>query len=173
MKKCKVCEKPFTPVRPLQSVCSPKCALKKVRAEQKAERETDRKRRQALETKPELVKKAQAAFNTYIRLRDKGKQCISCDTMLGDQPNTYDAGHMRSVGSAPHLRFDENNVHGQCKHCNQYLAGNVINYRLRLIQRIGIEEVERIESDNQPKHYTKDELREIAKLYRDKIKALK
>ena len=173
MKKCKVCAKPFTPVRPMQSVCSPKCALTKVRAEKKAEREDTKKRRQALETKPELVKKAQAAFNTYIRLRDKGKQCISCDTMLGDQPNTYDAGHMRSVGSAPHLRFDENNVHGQCKHCNQYLAGNVINYRLRLIQRIGIEEVERIESDNQPKHYTKDELREIAKLYRDKIKALK
>ena len=173
MKKCKVCAKPFTPVRPMQSVCSPKCALKKVRAEQKAEREVDRQRRQALETKPELVKKAQAVFNTYIRLRDRGKPCICCGKPLGDEPNSYDAGHYRSVGSAPHLRFNENNVSGQLKHCNQYLAGNIVNYRRGLIERIGIEEVEKLESDNQPKHYTKDELREIAKLYRDKIKALK
>lgn len=173
MKKCKVCAKPFTPVRPMQSVCSPKCALTKVRAEKKAEREETKRRRQALETKPELVKKAQAAFNTYIRLRDRGKPCICCGKPLGDEPNSYDAGHYRSVGSAPHLRFNENNTSGQLKHCNQYLAGNIVNYRKGLIERIGIEEVEKLESDKEPRHYTKDELREIAKLYRDKIKALK
>lgn len=183
-RKCRWCSSVFEKQRPLQVVCSPACAI----ALSKKKRETDGKkaqaaakrkeranikaRKHALETIPQLTKRAQAAFNAYIRLRDRYLPCISCGNPLPDKPNGYDAGHYRSVGSAPNLRFDENNCHGQCKHCNNYLSGNHVNYRIGLITRIGQAAVDNLETDNTPRHYTKDELRELRKLYETKRRAL-
>lgn len=173
-KKCRACRQNFVPVRPLQTACSPVCAIEltqKAKAKQVAVREREQRRltkarREALETVPELTKKAQVAFNRYIRLRDAGLPCISCGKPHDGNPNSFDAGHYRSVGAAPHLRFDPSNVTAQCKHCNNYLSGNIVMYRMGLINRVGLQEVERIESDNRPKHYTKSNLREIADKYR-------
>lgn len=185
-RKCKVCgcvfEKPEN--RPFQDFCSIECGVKlgmerrrkaaiRAKAEAKRkERARTKALRHKLETIPELTKKAQAAFNRYIRLRDRGKPCISCGKPLGGEPNSYDAGHYRSVGSSPHLRFDENNVHGQCKHCNCHLSGNVVAYRQGLIERIGLPETERIEADQSEKHYSKQDLRELAATYRKKAREL-
>ena len=179
--KCKVCGHEFQKQRPLQKVCSPACALQTARDQTKKRLEKEKRedRRQvkekldAMKKKPELLKNAQQAFNAYIRARDAGKTCISCETLLTDAPNTFDSGHYRSVGSARHMRFVETNVHGQCKHCNNFLAGNHVEYRKRLIQRVGLEEVERIESDNALRKYTHEGLREIAKQYRQLAKTLK
>ena len=180
LKKCSVCKDLFKPVRPLQKVCSPSCALevsKKVVAKNRQkeaaqERKETKAKLDALQTKPQLVKKAQVAFNAYIRARDMGKPCISCGKPLGSEPNSYDAGHWRSVGSAPHMRFVEDNVHGQCKHCNNYLAGNAVEYRKGLIDRIGLHRVEQIESDTVLRKYTKEALIEIARHYREQARQL-
>lgn len=176
MKKCKVCETPFTPVRPLQAVCSPRCAFKKVRKDKAEEVKENKRRKAALKTLPELKREAQTVFNRWVRFRDMGKPCISCglpDKGTIDFHSGRDAGHYRSVGSAPHLRFNENNVHGQCVHCNQYLAGNVIGYRLGLIERIGIEAVEKLEQDNSTRKWTRDELIDIKREYVVKLKQIK
>ena len=183
-RKCKVCGTVFEKQRPLQFVCSPLCGVAYAQAQKhkaaiKAEREAKRKERakkqamrRKLETIPELTKKAQQAFNRYIRLRDRGLPCISCGKPLGGEPNSYDAGHYRSVGSAPHLRFDEQNVHGQCKYCNCHLSGNVVAYRQGLIGRIGLKMVERIESDQVARHYDRQALRELTIEYRRKAREL-
>ena len=172
-KKCKVCSIPFTPVRPMQKVCSPACAMKLAReVVAKADRKETKLKLDALQTKPQLVKKAQTAFNAFIRARDKGKACISCDTQLGGEPNTFDAGHYRSVGSAPHMRFVEDNVHGQCKHCNNWLGGNHVEYRKRLLERIGEHRLEQIENDNVLRKYTKEGLEEIRKQYMEAARRL-
>jgi hypothetical protein len=113
------------------------------------------------------------AFNSFIRARDAGKPCICCGKPLGTEPNTFDAGHYRSAGSAPHMRFVEDNVHGQSKHCNNYLGGNHVAYRQGLIQRIGLAAVERIEADNTTRKYTKEGLLEIAKYFRSEAHRLK
>lgn len=86
---------------------------KKALAAAKVERALDRQRKRALETIPKLTKKAQAAFNAFIRARDAGQPCICCGQPLGmgDIGGRYDAGHYRSTGSASHLRFDEANCH--------------------------------------------------------------
>ena len=180
-KKCKVCKTLFTPTRPMQCVCGLECA--KVRGEAQAdrlrakkeaqERKATREKLDALRTKPQLVKLAQQAFNAYIRARDAGKPCICCGKPLGTEPNSFDAGHYRSVGSAPHMRFVEENVHGQLKHCNNHLAGNHVEYRKGLIQRIGLAAVERIESDQTVRKYTKEGLIEIARHYRAEARKLK
>lgn len=174
MKKCKVCSEPFDPIRPLQKVCSPACALTLARRQAEKtkakalsqDRKATREKLQAMQTRPQLLKRAQTAFNTFIRARDSGKPCISCGKPLSAEANTNDCGHYRSVGSAPHMRFVEDNAHGQCKHCNYHLAGNHVEYRRGLIERIGLAEVERIERDQVVRKYTREGLVEIARHYR-------
>jgi hypothetical protein len=172
--KCKVCKTPFTPFRPLQNWCSVDCAVtlgqqaiaKKKAKDEAADRKADKAKLDAMRTKPQLTKLAQQAFNAFIRARDAGKPCISCGTTLSNEPNTYDAGHYRSVGSAPHMRFVEDNCHGQCKHCNNFLAGNHVEYRKGLVARIGLRSVELIEADTILRKYSHEGLIEIARHYR-------
>lgn len=172
--KCKACGDEYQRLRPLQKVCSPLCAMKHAReqVQKKAERQAAAERKatkaqlDAMRTKPQLTKLAQAAFNAFIRARDAGKPCISCGTPLSREPNTYDCGHYRSVGSAPHMRFVEDNAHGQCKHCNRHLAGNHVEYRKGLVARVGLDAVEMIEADQTIRKYTKEGLQEIARHYR-------
>jgi hypothetical protein len=174
-KACAVCLKAFTPARPMQAVCSPRCAHRKVRADKTAERARVKERKRALETIPELIKVAQREFNAFIRERDKGQLCICCDFQLGagEVGGAYDCGHYRSTGSASHLRFDERNAHAQRKVCNRYGAGRAVDYRIGLVARIGRDAVEALEADNAVHKWTKDELREIAAKYRQKLKELK
>ena len=181
MAVCKVCDGTYQRLRPMQKVCSPVCALahsrelvaKKAEREAKAERKARKEKLDALRTKPQLTKLAQTAFNAYIRQRDAGKYCISCGIRLGNEPNSYDAGHYRSVGSAPHMRFVEDNCHGQCKHCNNYLAGNHVEYRKGLVARIGLQAVEQIEADQTLRKYTKEQLLEIAQHYRAEARRIR
>lgn len=182
-RKCKGCGESFAPARPLQNACSLPCAARvgKAKADReraKAEREERRRDRQQLEsmkTKPQLTKEAQREFNRYIRLRDVGLACISCGGELvhGAVGGHVDAGHYRSVGSAPHLRFDEDNCHAQCVRCNRYGSGMAVDYRAGLLCRLGVDVVMRLEADNTSRHYTKDELRVIRDEYRAKANKLK
>lgn len=171
-KACAQCGKEFMPARLMQAVCSAVCASRKVRKEKLAERQEVKERLKALETYPQLLKKAQVAFNGFVRARDMGKGCISCGTQLTDEPNSYDCGHYRSVGSAPHMRFVEDNANGQCKHCNRYLAGNHVEYRKGLIERIGLRAVELVEADKAVRKYTREGLIELARHYRAETKKL-
>jgi hypothetical protein len=179
-KKCKVCRASFVPRSAFAKACGPECAQAyaikdreaKERKQATKERKATREKLDAMRRKPQLVAAAQKVFNAYIRARDLGKGCISCGKPLTSKPNTYDAGHYRSVGSAVHLRFDEQNCHGQCKHCNKHLAGNHVMYRLGLIERIGIERVEILEADQAVRKYTKEALIELASQYRAKTREL-
>jgi hypothetical protein len=151
-----------------------KTIQKKIIAKEAQEdRKKTREKLDAMRTKPQLVKLAQIAFNSYIRARDAGKPCICCGKPLGTEPNSFDAGHYRSVGSAPHMRFVEDNVHGQTKYCNNYLASNPVGYRKGLIERIGLKRVEQIESDQTVRKYTKEGLQEIARHYNAEARRLK
>lgn len=85
----------------------------------------------------DLKRIAVTHFHRYIRNRDKGKPCISC----GNQ-TTLQAGHFYSAGQNPVVRFNEDNVHGQCLRCNFYEHGNLIPYQQNLIEKIGLERFE-------------------------------
>lgn len=179
-KKCKACGITFTPDRPLQCVCDYRCALalKKVQAEKankrkaeneaKAHRADRKKAKDSIKSLAEWLDIAQKAFNSYIRARDKHLPCISCGTTADVQ---YAAGHFRSRGAASHLRFNEDNVHKQCnRYCNLAKSGNLHGYRPGIIERIGIERVEALENNNHSHKWTIDEAKEIAEIYRKKIK---
>lgn len=170
---CKVCTAEFTPQRMGQKTCAdPVCRTewkRQIEMRKQALREK-REQKERLKTRQDWLKEAQSVFNSFIRERDRDLPCISCGR---HHTGSYDAGHYRSVGAAPQLRFDERNVHKQCVPCNQYKSGNAIEYRLGLSARIGSASVELLEASNEIKRWTIDEAKEIKATYKAKLKELK
>lgn len=179
-RKCRACGNPFTQYQSFVAWCSPECgaeiASKKIarikREDAVKVRRADKAKREKLKTRSDYIKEAQIEFNKYVRLRDSGQGCISCGSACGEGAigGGGDAGHFRSRGSAPHLRFDERNCHLQCKRCNRYLSGNVADYRIGLIRKIGLDAVMALEEDQEPRRHTVDELKAIKKHYADLAK---
>ena len=171
-RKCLVCKDKFKPQNNTQIVCNPSCAVEYMKRQRSKEWKQQKKEiKQNLETKSEVLKALQIVFNTYIRLRDKDKNCISCDKKLVGK---YDAGHFFSVGAYPNLRFNENNVHGQCVHCNRDKHGNQKEYDLRLKKILSNKEyLELLESRNKPLKLSLDDVKELIVIYKQKIKELK
>lgn len=136
----------------------------------KAEKKKQRERKAKLKSRSEWIKEAQSVFNKFIRLRDKDQPCISCGRY---HQGKYDAGHYRSVGACPELRFCEINCFRQCVPCNQHKSGNIIEYRINLVKRIGADKVAWLErQDHEPKKYTIEDCKAIIKYYKTKIKEL-
>lgn len=182
-KACKSCGQKFKPHMSTQKACSVRCALdlapanrdKAKKAIEQRERADTRARKERLKSKGDYLREAQIAFNAYIRMRDRlaGHPCISSGRPLDWNGNAVDAGHYRSVGAAPHLRFDERNCHAQSKEQNRYLSGNAIDYRVGLIQRIGLQALEALEADQSERRYTIEDLKAVKAKYREKLKVLK
>ena len=172
-KKCMNCATPFTPDRMGQKTCSPRCAYQSVeKAKDKAFNAVTRTKKKEWRDndKSYWMNLAQKEFNAYIRARDKGLACVSCGRHHQGQ---YHAGHYRSVGACSALRFDERQVRLQCAPCNNHLSGNIARYRIRLIELIGIEQVEEIENYNEIRRFTIDELKAIQAHYKAKLRGLK
>lgn len=173
--KCRACRQPYNRITSFQTRCVPCLALLGRKTLQQVQKRRTRDQKAALMTRSDWTKKAQITFNRFIRLRDQHQPCICCGKPLsvgGLTGGGYDAGHYRSTGSAPHLRFHEDNVHAQRKHCNQYASGRAVDYRIRLIQRIGLERVEALEADQEPRKYTIEQLQAIEQFYKSAAREL-
>lgn len=156
-----------------QAAKAERAEAKKVRAAAKVERAETRRRKEAMKTVPALIREAQQAFNAWVRARDAQQPCVSCGAPPPDLSGLHagrDAGHYRSTGSASHLRFHPDNCHAQCVRCNQWGAGMAVDYRIRLLVRIGTQRVEALECNNAPHKWDRDELRGIRDTYRQKLK---
>lgn len=130
-------------------------------------KKTKKKMQEDLETIQDLVKATQIVFNKYIRLRDKDELCISCK----QKPKKSNAGHYYNANNHWNVRFNEDNVHLQCEHCNTFLSGNLINYRENLLKKIGEGKFQLLEAEaNKTRKFTKEELKEIIETYKKKIK---
>ncbi len=171
-KPCKSCKNEFTPFRTTEKVCSVSCAISYTRETKAREFATETRKLKSKARagdKGYQLRTAQIAFNAYIRERDKGLPCISC----GGMGNKMTAGHYKSAGAYPELRFEPDNCHGQCWYnCNSNRSGNIVEYRKGLIEKIGIDRVNWLEGPHQAQHYTIDEIIEIKKKYKAKLKNL-
>ena len=172
LKKCKVCKGEFIPARSLQMYCSFECALIQRNLDNKKAWQKEKKViKEKLKTHSGWLNELQVVFNQYIRARDAGKPCISCDKPITDGGN---ASHFFAVGSHHGLRFDELNCHLSCIHCNKHLHGNLAEYRIRLPFRIGgIPFIKMEERRHQSNKMTTTEIKDKIKEYKDKIKELK
>ena len=162
-----------------QAVCSPACAMIDApRHEPKArkaladiERKDIKVRKEKLKSRADHLKDTQQAFNAWIRARDAGQPCISCGTTADVQ---YCAGHYRTTGSCPELRFEPLNVHLQCnKNCNLSKSGNILGYRPRLLEKIGADKLAWIEGPHEAKKYTIEQLKAMTAEFRAKTRELK
>jgi hypothetical protein len=151
------------------------CAMElaKVTRERKERQEWICRKREIKErdmTLTEWVKKVQVVFNSYIRERDRETNCISCERPLVGK---FDAGHYHNANNHWSVRFDTRNVWGQCVKCNRDLHGNLINYRIGLIKRIGLEELSKLdEISKETRKYTIPELKSLYDQYRSEKKLL-
>jgi len=127
-------------------------------------------RKEKLKSRADHLKDTQIAFNAWVRARDAELPCVSCGR---HHQGKYDAGHYRTVGSNPALRFEPLNCHRQCSPCNTRLSGNIVNYRIELVKRIGAESVEWLEGPHEAKKYTIEELKTMTAEYREKTRELK
>lgn len=176
-KKCATCKTEFNPHSSLSKTCSIPCGVAYMKAQKakklaKADREQkakDKVKREELKTVSEIAQDVQRVFNKFIRLRDHGKNCVSCGRPW--QKN-FHASHYVPAGRGSALRFDEDNVHGSCVNCNLYKSGNLTGYRIGLIERIGLKRIEELESNHSTKKWTKEELAEIKAKYLAKNREL-
>lgn len=140
-----------------------KKALAAIKKKTKEFKKETRERKESLKSRGDWIKEAQAQFNRYVRARDYELPCISCQRYHEGQ---YHAGHYRSVGGNPELRFEELNNNKQCAPCNNHLSGNLVDYRINLIKKIGLDKVEWLEGPHEPKKYTIEEIKDIKAKYR-------
>jgi hypothetical protein len=199
-KKCKnpACGISFPPQRLGQAVCSPKCALAMAPANSerasKAIAQLGRReikvRKEALKSRGDHLKDAEKAVRDYRRTYELsiGSGCISCgesqESILAAQGwktgGAFDAGHFLGKGARPELRLVPSNIWLQCKSCNAGSSkyahkGATVSqaFRAGLIARIGLDAVEALEADHEPRKHTVDELKAITAEYRAKTRELK
>ena len=159
----------------LQAFCNIECMSKYGRSnipkgaaiKKKAINKIKRERLEKLKTPSEWAKEAQQAVNLYVRVRDKGKPCISCDK---PDVGVRNASHYRSVGACSSLRFNTFNNHASCYSCNCEKSGNLLEYRIRLVKLYGQERVDWLESQNVRTRYSIDYLKRVKKIFNKRAK---
>lgn len=138
-KKCKVCKTSFEPMKPLQQVCSPVCAIElsnqvKVKTEKKERLKVKKELKEKVKSTADYRKDLQVIINKIIRTIDEGHNCISSGRKYKSNDQ---AGHYYSVGAYPHLRFNLHNIYSQSVADNLYKSGNPIGFTQGLIRDFG------------------------------------
>lgn len=172
MPKCKDCKVEFERIKSIQSRCF-SCTVKRAKLLVKKENEKEwLERKKVLKAKTKTIsdyrKDARYWFQRWIRIRDLGKTCISCDKLLTDIRD-YHAGHMVQANNYPQLLFNEYAVNGQCIYCNNYKSGNEVEYRKGVASRYGIKvllDLELLAEDKTKRTLTKEYYIEIAEKYK-------
>ena len=190
LKTCRLCKSKFRQFNSMVPVCldcAPGYALEKAKKKKDKEEKTKYaklKRNYYANDIKTRKKAAKDACHAYIRLRDEKEPCISCgryDHEIDFAPvgGKWDAGHYRSRGACPELRFNEYNIHKQCKSCNGGSAkwpkkNQTVTqqYRENLIKKIGLNHVEFLDGPHELIKLDCEDLKEIEIYYKNKIKEL-
>lgn len=127
-----------------------------------------------IERRVDYKQRLDRVFSRYIRLRDAlpGEvfKCISCGQIKpleqADCGHYYSRRHMNT-------RYDEENCHAQCRHCNRMLYGNMNAYHDGLVEKLGQFKFDLLNlKHTQTKQWTDWELKELIKHYEVKIREL-
>lgn len=172
LKKCLNCPTEFKQFNSLHIFCSYPCYKEYNTPEKIEERHNTIKN----DARPLswYEKKARSVFQLWVRLRDRKEGCISCDRTEAPQ---WDGGHYLKAELYTGLIFDEINCNKQCCYCNgTNMHGNPIPYREGLVKKYGeykVLELEAQKNEARVHKFTKFELLQIEKHYKEQIKILK
>jgi len=137
------------------------------------------KRKKPKTTKERARALAIKYFSQYIKLRDclhtTGSldygACITCGEIK--EYNKLDCGHFIPGRRDPYV-FEETNAHAQCIKCNRFEGGRILDHEDAISRLYGKEEAERLKLlRHSNKAFSEGEYRDIARQYRQKIKAIK
>jgi hypothetical protein len=147
-KKCKSCQKEYTPKRQAQPRCKP-CIFQaeKDKKFKELKKQIEKPLKPPKQIKVKLDTRA-IALSKAIKERDAGLPCISCGKQM--QPHEIQAGHYIASGKSVKLKYEPRNIHAQCWNCNnnhQIQQQMQEGFRKGLILRKGLEEVEWLETN--------------------------
>lgn len=182
-KACRFCGALYEKRSAWHVACSKDCSIAAVeakKAKKKAALERDDRREtraklEAIKPRAKWLAEAQAVVNRYCRLRDlaRGYGCITCGATPSQKfGGTFDAGHLRSVGSAPHLRFLTSQIHLQCVTCNRHQGGRQLDFRQALVARRGEAWMQELEARQEVAKFSVDYLKRLKAVFNKKAKRL-
>ena len=149
--KCRHCKERTEGTR-LHDACIPGflAALnaKKAAARQRVERKADREKRQSFKRPSKWEQECREIVQKIARLRDRNDGCISCH-MGANYGGAWHGSHFRPAGNNSAVQFHLWNIHKACAQCNLFKGGNIAAYRPRLVEKIGADRVEWLESQTQ------------------------
>jgi hypothetical protein len=147
-KVCAMCPKEFVPRSSFATVCSQRCAMRKLKADKTKEREAFRERKEKIKKRSEWEDECRKIVQKIARLRDRNDGCISCH-LPATWGGQWHGSHFRSHGAASAVQFHLWNIHKSCSSCNKDKGGNIHDYRPRLIAKIGQDKVDWLMAQNQ------------------------
>lgn len=173
LKKCHYCGDRAIPYGSILPFCEKneciyahnnKCRAKKKRAAKREANQNDRKY---------MYQAAKKVMQKYARLRDWGKPCISCG--IDYFKCQIHGGHFRPAGMNSAVVFNLWNINAQCAQCNSgnMKSGNVSEYRIGLINKIGEEKVVWLERQTQVVKHDVEYLNRLVKIFSKKILMVK
>ena len=138
--------------------------MKERTAERKAHRADLKRRKAALLTINDYRSLAQKEFNRFIRIRDRNLPCVSCGK--APERGQRHASHYRPRSTAAQLSFNTEQVWASCAPCNSHKSGNLTEYRVELIKRIGLVKVEALENNCELAKFTPEYLQRLRDIFR-------
>lgn len=123
-------------------------AEKQARMYAKVEKAKDRQRKEDLKSPTRWEQECREIVQKIARLRDRNDGCISCH-MGPNYGGQWHGSHFRPAGNNSAVQFNLWNIHKACAQCNLFKGGNIAAYRPRLVEKIGADRVEWLESQTQ------------------------
>ena len=103
-------------------------------------------------------------------VQQKLKPCSACGHRNSGQ---FDGGHFLPTSGYSAIRYNTNQIHLQCKRCNRFNGGMPKEYRLFMINKYGLEYVEKLESTKiKTVLYSTEYYQKLIRVVRKKIKRL-
>jgi hypothetical protein len=126
---------------------------------------------------PKLKAKALKLYTEVVKLqaaRDGKLFCYTCNSPLTLNTSNCQLGHFLPRGGYPGMTFEPDNSRLQCYHCNCHLHGNTTEFRIRLIEEIGIKKVEFMEANRHTQvKWSRSDLHSMIDQFSEAIKELK
>jgi hypothetical protein len=127
---------------------------------------------------PKLKKEAKDLYALWCKLSwmdsNGNVPCYTCDAKMELGTSNCQWGHFWPQGGYSGLIFHPDNSRPQCYRCNIHLKGNFGEFRIRLINEIGQDAVDELESiRHKPLDMTRSDYEEMINDLKDKINQLK
>lgn len=131
-----------------QAAKSARASAKRVLMALKVDKALTRQKLDKLKNPSAHEAECRTIVQKIARIRDRDDGCISCH-MPANYSGLWHGSHFRPAGNNAAVQFHLWNIHKSCAQCNLFKGGNLSAYRPRLVEKIGLDRVEWLESQNQ------------------------